>query len=236
MADTISTLGAIFLARLSSAKVEKPKSCASSARRDEDLCDQRSVIPLARRGSRDVGPIHLLAQVAAAAVLHEGAEAREFEREPPWAGFLGPGRLPVFEHRVMRVRSQPQQARRQSFDVGPIGERDRKSLRRVEHVIGKVGRQLGHFLRDGVEPLPLFSTETDAGQLGVENLVLDDPPLWTSQRRPGRAFLESFEGAINRLALTDAEAERHNLWQHLLVRSAQFGRIEHTQQMRHRAP
>ncbi len=77
-------------------------------------------------------------------------------------------------------------------------------------MVGEIGRQLGHFLRDGVEAFALFSAETDTGQLGVENLVLDDPPLRTGQRRPIRALLESLEGAVKRLALTDAEAERHD--------------------------
>ena len=95
---------------------------------------------------------------------------------------------------------------------------------------------LRQLLRDRVEPLSLLARQADAGQLGVENLVVDDAPLRFGQGRPGGPLLQPFERPINRLALTDAQAERDDLGQHLFVGLAQLGRVEHAQQMRNGTP
>ena len=123
--------------------------------------DQRSVVELAGGGSRDEGPVELFAQHPVAAVLHERLEERDFQRDPPRSGFGRGFRGGVGVGHIPRLGRKVSQRARPACGIDGVSHFQRVRLRRVEHMVRVLGRDLRQLLLDGVEPLALLARESD---------------------------------------------------------------------------
>ena len=185
----------------------------------EDAVDERRVVERARRGARGAGAQERLAHGTVAGVLHE----REVD------GLLD-RRLPRPLLRVAVARHHRLQLRGQTLHLGRRGEREGKSLRRVEHVVAEVAGELGELGHDLVEALLALALEGHAGEFGVLRHLGEDAAA--DGRLRGRLLRELVEAP----ALPHAQRERHQVGLEALVHLPPRLAVQHAHEVRDDSP
>ena len=131
-------------------------------------------------------------------------------------------------------REERLRARRQPVDLRGVGDDHAPRLRRVEHVVRELGRELGELHPVGVELLLRTALERDARQLHPLQRRLQDPPLRLVERARAREHV--LDRRVDGGALRQLRRRLHHLGLHLAVRRAQLVRVLHAHQVAHHAP
>ena len=126
--STAATPGAIFDAKLTSAREPCPRIFAFLLAQTEDRRQERQIVALTRRGTGDVGAVEPLAQIAPLAVLQEREEHRRVEGDVPRSGA------------VFALSRRRQERGREPRDLLLGAQHHGERLRLVEHVVHEASR------------------------------------------------------------------------------------------------
>ena len=177
----------------------------------------------------DIGPVDLLAQIAAGSVLHEGQKRGQIEGHAPGAVFRRGLLLPAC---AGHARGQAQGILGQAGDMVFLRQGQDVGLGGVEHVVGEAGGQFGQFLAHGIETLPVFGREAHALQGRVADEQGYGALQGLAQGREFRALPQGDEGVVDRAALAQPVVELHDQGLGLGVGLAHVRGVFHVVQVR----
>ena len=177
-----------------------------------------------------MGPVETLPQVAAPAVLQEGAVAGEVEAEQPGAS-LGAGLLlPLL---ASRFGQQAPQALGQTLHLGRVAQLQGPGVGGIEHLVAEAGGEFGQLLACGIEGLALFTFETHSSQLHVPQLGGQDALLGGIE---AALLIQPFQSTVNHRALAGPVTEGHHGRLLAGVGFAQFGGVADAIEVTHHPP
>ena len=209
----------------------EPEQARGLPAQSENPRHEPVVVPPARvrtliARARDVGRVHLPAQIAVIGMGHEGDVRRPFEREAPAFEVLFPRRLA--RHRA-RGLGQP-------GEVFVVGNAQVPGLGGVEHVVRELARERRELLLNLLEPRLLVRRQLGAGEAKIAYGVRDD--LLLRRRKPGelRARGDALVARIQALVLGDLRVVLGELRDVLVVDRAQRVVVHDGVQVRHRRP
>ena len=160
-----------------------------------------------------MGPVELLAQIAAAAVFEEGHHPRHVQPKPPTLLAPIPGCL----------GQQLPQAGGQAVELLLLGEGEAPAVGGIEHVVAEGGGQLGQSLAGGIEVVLFGPLQAHAAQAHVPQFGLQDAAL--AGIEAGRSSLQGFQGPVDGPRLAGPVAKLHHRPLLPLVGGAQLGRV-----------
>ena len=201
------------------------------AAQGEDLFDDRRVF---FRRARLVRAIHLLPQLPAGGMRHDGDVNGGVQGEEPGAG-LG-RRAGVAGGRGL-LRGKAQGRRGEAGDDRGVGHDFLKGFRRVQHGVGERGGQLREFLLNFVKPRFGRPIQRHAAQREIAQLVVDQAALGGGEGGPGGGVgFERGQRVAQRARLREAQRESDALGLHLVHGGAEFFGIADGFQVVDRAP
>ena len=197
----------------------------------KDLLDARRIVEVAGirtliRRARLVRAIDALAERAIVRIRQHGLHARLFQRHEPAIDVL-----------FLRVRAQDRAARfGNAGERGFIADRFAPGVRRVEHRVLEIGRELGELVGDFAEARSRRLFERDAGETEIAQLMLDQRARRARQRRKIAGVGDGAERGVERAVLPELARVLDDLLLRGGIRIAQRLGILHAVQVRNRRP